>query len=95
MAARGYCKRRRESVDGQGFLEAAVEKDGRALIVSAGKTHKIKSGCLLNVTEIRTSEIESQAIRSGAQALLSISYFLIKSKGKRSLKSDMIPYSSV
>ena len=34
-----------------------------ALIVRAGKTHKIKSGCLLNVTEIRTSEIEARAIR--------------------------------
>lgn len=37
-------------------------RDRSALLVSAGKTHKIKSGCLLNVTEIRTSEIEARAI---------------------------------
>ena len=63
VSQRGYCKRRRESVDGQGFLRSCIEKDRSALIVSAGKTHKIKSGCLLNVTEIRTSEIEARAIR--------------------------------
>ena len=62
VSQRGYCKRRRESVDGQGFLRSCIEKDRSALIVSAGKTHKIKSGCLLNVTEIRTSEIEARAI---------------------------------
>lgn len=38
-------------------------RDRSALIVSAGKIHKIKSGCLLNVTEIGTSEIEARAIR--------------------------------
>ena len=47
----------------KGFLRSCIEKDRSALIVSAGKTHKIKSGCLLNVTEIRTSEIEARAIR--------------------------------
>ena len=52
-----------KAIDGQGFLRSCIEKDRSALIVSAGKTHKIKSGCLLNVTEIRTSEIEARAIR--------------------------------